>query len=115
MSRPVVRAARLAALLITAVALAVPGAAAAKAKHQPCGKSKPAHANCGKKKGKKKAKGRPVGAAPVTVDLLDGSHATVDIPAVALPGGYVLPGVPTTRDIPLTGKLTGAIPGFQLG
>jgi hypothetical protein len=111
MSHPV-RAARIAALL-TIAALAVPGVAAAKPGHAPCGKNKPRHTNCGKHKGKK-PKPKPVPkqpGTPVTVNLLDGSTATVDIPAVQLPGGYVLPGVPTSRTIALSGQLKGLIPG----
>jgi hypothetical protein len=114
MSHPV-RAARIAALL-TIAALAVPGVAAAKPGHAPCGKNKPRHTNCGKHKGKKPKAPAPKVNTPVTVDLLDGSAATVDIPAVQLPGGYVLPGVPATRTIPLSGQLHGGIPGgYQIG
>src|SRR5262249_9481739 len=44
---------RTGAALLTAAALAISAPTAAIAKHTPCGKNKPAHANCGKHKGKK--------------------------------------------------------------
>jgi hypothetical protein len=51
------RARKLAALAASsALALGVPFATVASAKHTPCGKHKPAHTNCGKHKGASKGK-----------------------------------------------------------
>jgi len=58
-------------------------------------------------------------AAPVTtvsVDLLPGSQATVEVPALPLPGGQTIIGTGVSEVIPLTGKLGGAVVGaLKLG
>jgi hypothetical protein len=106
----------LAALLAMSLLAAPIATADAKPKKAKCQVSKEAK---GKKHRKhcKKPKRKPKAApTPVTVDLLDGSAATVDIPAVALPGGFVLPGTPTQRTVPISGRLNGQLPGgYQLG
>jgi hypothetical protein len=70
----------------------------------------------GKKRCVRKPKPAPEVSTPVKVDLLPGSYATVDIPAVPLPGGYVIPGMPVTRTLPISGRLKGNIPGgYEIG
>lgn len=47
----------------------------------------------------------------VTVTLLPGSVAIVEIPALPLPGGQVVIGTGVTYGVPLTGTLTGVVAG----
>jgi hypothetical protein len=100
--------------LTTASAKAKPKCPSSKkAKKQSKGKAKK---KCAKAKPKPKPKKNVAPGTPVTIDLLDGSYATVTIPSVALPGGYVLPGTPVTRTVTISGRLHGLIPGgYQLG
>jgi hypothetical protein len=101
---------RLAAAALLAAAVMLPAAPAGAATPT----KKPCNAKATKKaKACKKAKAQP--NVPVKVDLLDGSQATVDVPAIPLPGGYVLPGMPVTRTVPITGGLNGSMPGYYLG
>ena len=45
----------------------------------------------------------------VTATMLPGSHTTVEIPALALPGGQTILGTGVTRDIPMSGDISGYI------
>jgi hypothetical protein len=114
MSRPT---ARLMAAALLACALALPATTASAATRPAPAKGCKAKPKAKKAKGCSKAKKKAVAApTPVTVDLLDGSQATVDVAAIPLPGGVVLPGMPVTRTVPISGRLTGGIPGgYQLG
>ena len=52
----------------------------------------------------------------VTATLLPGSGATVEIPALALPGGQVLTGTGVTREVPITGSISGLLAHrFRIG
>ena len=115
MSRSTFRGA-LAVMLVASVFAAPAATADAKSKPR-CPKGyKLQKGKKGKKKRCVKVKVKPAPATPVTVDLLDGSNATVEVPALPLPGGYVIPGTPVTRTVPISGQLKGAIPGgYQLG
>src|SRR3954447_5849766 len=108
----------LAAILVLSLFAASPVAADAKAK----GKCPKGHKLKKAGKGKKarcvkvKPKPKPDLSTPVRVTLLDGSQATVEVPDLPLPGGYVIPGTPVSRVIPISGTLKGSIPGgYQLG
>jgi hypothetical protein len=106
----------LAAILVLSVFAAPVATAGAKPKHKKC-----AQGHKLKKVGKKRkcVKSRPKPqqvSTPVTIDLLEGSQATVEVPALPLPGGYVIPGTPVARTVPISGTLKGAIPGgYRLG
>jgi hypothetical protein len=105
------------ALLILLLLLGALGAPSAGARATSPGKG-----SCAKAKSKKgracpkpKKQPKPLVVTPMTATLLDGSVATVDIPAVPLPGGYVIPGTPVTESLALAGVLHGGIPGgYQL-
>jgi hypothetical protein len=116
MSRVTVRGA-LAAMLVVSVFAAPAATADAKSKPKKCPKGQVLKkAKKGKKRCVKKPKPKPPLATPVSVELLPGSQATVDVPAVPLPGGYVIPGMPVTRVVPISGTLKGSIPGgYRLG
>ncbi len=45
----------------------------------------------------------------VTVTLLPGASAQVEIPALPLPGGQLLVGTPVTREVPLSGGASGVL------
>ncbi len=45
----------------------------------------------------------------VTATMLPGTHVTVEIPALALPGGQTILGTGVTRDIPMSGAIGGYI------
>ncbi len=52
----------------------------------------------------------------VTVTLLPGSSAGVEIPALPLPGGQVITGTGVTREVPLSGRLDGVFAHrFRIG
>src|SRR3954453_6310327 len=118
MSRVSVRGA-LAAILVLSVFAAPVATADAKSKSKKCPKGQTLVKAKKGKKGKKKqrcVKIKTPPPTPVTVELLDGSHATVEVPDLPLPGGYVIPGTPVTRTVPISGRLKGGIPGgYRLG
>lgn len=92
----------LAALL--ALSLAPPAALAAAPKPTPKAKATP------------KPKEKPFPKIIVTATLLPGSATTVEIPALALPGGQVLTGTGVTREIPMTGSISGPLTHrFRIG
>lgn len=65
---------------------------------------------------KSKAKAKPFPKIIVTATLLPGSYATVEIPALPLPGGQLLIGAGVTRQIPLTGSISGPLAHrFRIG
>ncbi len=100
--RPAVRA--LPVLLLAAAGLSLAGPAAAATR---CPATKAVH-HAGTHKC------RAARTAPVTtvsVDLLPGSQATVEVPALPLPGGQTIIGTGVTEVIPLTGRLGGAVVG----
>jgi hypothetical protein len=105
---------RLAAAALLAAAVMLPAAPAGAA---PSTKSKACSLKAVSKKAKacKKAKPKAQPKVPVKVELLEGSQATVDVPAIPLPGGYVLPGMPVSRTVPISGRLSGSMPGYYLG
>lgn len=97
----------LSALLLLVLAGALAGPAEAKR----CATKKTAHHRAKRcKVAKPKPKPKPV-TTKVTVDLLPGSHATVEVPSVPLPGGQRIIGAGVTEDVPLSGRLTGAVIG----
>ncbi len=83
-SRPVL--AVLVALLGAALAVAGPAAAAGRKKTSPP-------------------------ALKVTVNVLPGSVASIEVPARPLPGGQTLIGTGVTREVPLSGRLSGTVVG----
>lgn len=63
-----------------------------------------------------KAKAKPFPRIIVTATLLPGSYATVEIPSLALPGGQLLIGAGVTRQIPMTGSISGPLAHrFRIG
>src|SRR4051794_40743391 len=107
----------LAAILVLSLFAASPVAADAKAK----GKCPKGHKLKKAGKGKKarcvkvKPKPKPALWARVGARCREGGRGGVEAPALPLPGGYVIPGTPVSRVIPITGTLKGSIPGgYQL-
>jgi hypothetical protein len=97
--RPAVLALPVLLVAVAGLGLAGPAAAAKRCTAAPHAK---AH-RC------KAAKAVPV--TTVSVDLLPGSQATVEVPALPLPGGQTIIGTGVTEVVPLSGKLGGAVVG----
>jgi hypothetical protein len=98
----------LSALLVIAFAGALAGPASAAR----CSAKKTAHHRVKRCSSSKPA---PKTVTNVTVDLLAGSHASVEVPSVPLPGGQRIIGTGVTEDVPLSGSLQGALVGkFKL-
>ena len=90
----------------TALVLAAPAPAAAPAPKPAPKPTKP----------KAKVKPKPFPRIVVTAELLPGSGATVEIPALPLPGGQVLTGTGVTREVPMTGSISGPLTHrFRIG
>ncbi len=110
-------------VLTIAIAALLCGALAGTASAAPSPAPGGAHAakrkRCATKKERRSARCRKARSKPkprvpstvVTVDLLPGSAASIEVPALPLPGGQVLTGAGVTREVPLTGRLTGGFPG----
>lgn len=65
---------------------------------------------------KTKAKTEPSPGVIVTATLLPGSYTNVEIPALPLPGGQVLTGTGVTRQIPMSGSISGPlVRRFRIG
>ncbi len=92
-----------------AVVIALAGMLAAPAGAKRCSAKKTAHQRA-KRCAPRKPAVKPV-TTKVTVDLLAGSHASVEVPAVPLPGGQRIIGSGVTADVPLSGRLNGTLAG----
>lgn len=65
---------------------------------------------------KTKTKTEPSPGVILTATLLPGSHTNVEIPALPLPGGQVLTGTGVTRQIPMSGSISGPlVHRFRIG
>lgn len=65
---------------------------------------------------KAKPKAEPAPGVILTATLLPGSHTNVEIPALPLPGGQVLTGTGVTRQIPMSGSISGPlVHRFRIG
>ncbi len=91
---------------LAAAAPASPGGARPAAKSCP---SKSARLHAAPRCPAAKPAPKPFPKIIVTATLLPGSGVSVEIPALALPGGQVLIGTGVTRDVPMSGHVTGLL------
>lgn len=109
-SRPGRARAALLAILLSFAVLA-PGASASAPRTKPA-KACPAKATHSRVKATcpaAKPKPKRFPKVLVTATMLPGTHVTVEIPALALPGGQTILGTGVTRDIPMSGAISGYI------